>query len=438
MADGSCARRIIIPYRPRPQFDSFHAHNKRWGSSVIHRRAGKTVSRVNQIIKRAVLNKRQWPPPKYAYVAPYYNQAKRIAWGYAKHYADPIPGREFNESELKITLPTGAEIRLFGADNPDALRGDYLDGLVADEYGDWDPSVWPLVIRPMLSDFKGWADFIGTPKGRNGFYDLHTAAEADPENWFTQTLKASESGIIAADELADIKRSMSEEQFAQEFECSFDAAAIGAYYGKEIDAMRKEGRIGNVPYDPSLKVWTAWDLGIGDTTSIVFAQLAGAAVHIIDYYEMSGVGLEHYARALQERRYLYELPHIYPHDAAHRDLSTGRERVVTLSQLGLPGRVLPATGVDDGIQATRRLLVRARVDEKKCARLIDALSNYRREYDEDKKAFKPKPFHNWASHAADAMRYLAMGMPERMNLQPSRTPRDGYSRPRDDESWKTV
>lgn len=405
----------------------------------MHRRGGKTVSAINDLEKRAIQNTRKWPPPKYAYIAPYYNQAKRIAWGYAKYYADPLPGREFNESELKITYPGGQQLRLFGADNPDALRGDYLDGAVLDEYGDWNPTVWPLVVRPMLSDFEGWGSFIGTPKGKNGFFDVHTAAEADPENWFTMTLRASQSGLIAPDELEDLRKSMSAEQFAQEFECSFEVAMIGSYYGTELQAARAEGRITDVPYDPTKPVYTAWDLGIGDSTAIIFAQINGSQVCIIDYYEANGVGLEHYARHLkQELKYIYATPHIYPHDAAHKDLSTGRERVVTLQQLGLPGRVLPASGVEDGIQASRMLLARCWIDKTKCARLIDALHAYRREWDEDRKVFKTKPMHDWASHGADAFRYLAMGLPERMGLTRKPQPRDGYRATRETESWRTV
>lgn len=418
---------------------AFHDRRQRWSSSVVHRRGGKTVSAVNDLQKRALLNTRKWPPPKYAYIAPYYNQAKRIAWGYAKHYADGLPSRQFNESELKITLPTGAEIRLFGADNPDALRGDYLDGVVADEFGDWNPTVWPLVVRPMLSDFQGWGAFIGTPKGRNAFFDLHTAAEADPENWFSMTLRASESGLIPPDELADLRRGMSEDQYAQEFECSFDAAVIGAYYATEMRELRSEGRITSVPYQKGAPVYTAWDLGIGDSTAIWFCQLIGPNVHVIDYYEASGVGLEHYARKLQELGYVYATPHIYPHDASHRDLSTGRERTVLLSQLGLPGRVLANSAVDDGIQAARRLLGRCWFDEGKCKRGIEALTAYRREYDEDRKAFKSKPWHGWESHGADAFRYLAMGLPDRLNLQQPIQERDRWLRgKKDDDSWRTV
>ena len=435
-------RRIVIPYRPRPQFRAFHNRRQRWSSSVVHRRGGKTVSAVNDLQKRALMNERKWPPPKYAYIAPYYNQAKRIAWGYAKHYADGLPGRSFNESELKITLPTGAEIRLFGADNPDALRGDYLDGVVADEFGDWNPTVWPLVVRPMLSDFQGWAAFIGTPKGRNAFYDLHTAAEADPENWFSMTMRASESGLIPPDELADLRRGMSEDQFAQEFECSFEAAVIGAFYAREMQDARTDGRICDVPYNPGLPVHTAWDLGIGDSTAIWFVQLSGPNVHVIDYYEAAGVGLEHYARYLRnELKYVYATPHIYPHDAGHKDLSTGRERVVLLQQLGLPGRVLPASSVEDGIQAARRLIGRCFFDAKKCKQGIDALSAYRREYDEDRKVFKTRPLHDWASHGADAFRYLAMGLPDRLNLRQPLEERDRWARRRtsgDEDSWRTV
>lgn len=374
---------------------------------VIHRRGGKTVASINELQKRAIENTRKWPPPKYAYIAPFYNQAKRIAWGYAKHYADPIPGREFNESELKITYPTGAELRLFGADNPDSLRGDYLDGVVPDEYADWAPSVWPLVVRPMLSDYQGWAAFIGTPKGRNGFYDLHKAAEADPENWFTMTLRASESGLIAPDELADLRRGMSADQFAQEFECDFDAAILGAYFGKEIAAAEREGRICDVPYEPELPVHTAWDLGIGDSTAIWFFQVGYNEVRVIDHYENHGQALPHYASVLASKPYRYGDDYV-PHDARVRELGTGRTRVETLVALGRKPKLVPDHKIGDGIEAARMTLPSCWFDAVKCRAGVDALRQYQKDYDEKKRDFRDVPRHDWTSHTADAFRYLSM------------------------------
>jgi len=164
------------------------------------------------------------------------------------------------ESELSVELVNGAKVRLFGADNADALRGIYLDGVVLDEYGDWRTSIFGEVIRPLLTDRQGWASFIGTPKGRNHFHEVAMQARNDPANWFYQELKASETGVLLQTELDDAQRQMTPEQYAQEFECAFDVPALGAIYANELAASRLAGRITNVPYDASALVHS---MGLG-------------------------------------------------------------------------------------------------------------------------------------------------------------------------------
>lgn len=186
---------ITIEYRPRPQSIAYHNREQRWACSVAHRRFGKTVREINELIKRAAIC--ALPNPRFAYLAPYYGQAKAIAWDYLKQYARPITAGKPMESELSVQLVNGAKIRLFGADNPDALRGLYLDGVVLDEYGDMRPSVWGEIIRPLLADRKGWASFIGTPKGKNHFHELAQQAKGDSA-WFYQELRASDTGIVDA------------------------------------------------------------------------------------------------------------------------------------------------------------------------------------------------------------------------------------------------
>lgn len=404
-------RRIIIPYRPRKAFLAFHNRTQRWASLNVHRRAGKTVATVNDLIRAALTNTRTWPPPRYAYIAPFYNQAKRIAWGYAKHYSDPVPGRDFNESELKVTYPNGATLRLFGADNPDSLRGDYLDGAACDEFADWAPSVYPLVIRPMLADYRGWATFIGTPKGHNEFCIQHREAEADPDRWYAMTLKASQSGLISPEELADLRASMTPEQYEQELECSFEAAITGAYFGKEISEADRAGRICELPYERQLPVHTAWDLGIGDSTAIWFFQVVGSEVRVIDHYEAHGHGLAHYVGVLASKPYKYGDDYV-PHDAKVRELGTGRTRLETLQEMGRKPKLVPNHKVMDGINAARMSMPAVWFDRFKCADGIEALRQYRAEYDEKTRAFKDNPRHDWTSHTADAFRYLAMAWRE--------------------------
>ena len=425
---ATTARRIegVIPYAPRPQFVAFHDRTERFALGVAHRRAGKTVACINDLIRGALTCKQR--NPRFAYIAPLFKQAKSAAWDYLKHYGLAVPRTTAHESELRVDFPNGGQVRLHGADNPDALRGIYLDGVVLDEYAQMRAVVWPEVIRPALADRIGWAAFIGSPMGRNAFCDLYEQARADPA-WFVFRLKASETGLIPAAELEAARTAMSADQYAQEFECSFDAAIVGAYYGSLMQQAEDEARITTVPWDPSIEVHTAWDLGIGDSTAIWFFQQIGLEIHVIDYHENSGVGLSHYVGELEARRgrgWVFG-EHILPHDAKARELTTGKTREQALAGLGLIPRILPAEPVEDGINAVRNLLPRCWFDETRCARGIEALRQFRRDYDDRLKAFKGRPLHDWTSHAADAFRYLAMGLPERAQaLKPIRYPKGPF------------
>jgi phage terminase large subunit len=410
MADGGTVQ-VVIPYSPRPVFQHFHDRAQRFGCIVAHRRAGKTVACVNELIKGAIQCDK--PEPRFAYVAPYYAQAKDVAWSYLQRFTQPIPDVRINESELRVDLPTGARIRLYGADNYDRLRGTYFDGVILDEYADMDPRAYSEVIRPALSDRQGWAVFIGTPKGRNAFWEVYDRACKDP-SWYHAMHKASETGIIPASELELARLDMTGDQYDQEYECSFQAAIAGAYFGREMVNAEKEGRIRpNLPWEPSIPVHTAWDLGVGDSTVIWFCQIVGREYRLIDYVESSGVGLDWYARELDKRPYKYG-EHVLPHDIMVKELGNeGKSRLDTLHSLGIRNtRVLVASRVEDGINAARLLIPQCWFDGTKCARGIEALRQYRNDWDEKLKVFKNKPLHDWTSHAADAFRYLALGKPK--------------------------
>src|SRR5215813_360345 len=256
-------------YRARPGQAELHGDGARFKVVVAHRRFGKTVFAVNQLLRGATSVSLR--APRFAYVAPFYRQAKAIVWEYLKHYARSIRGARFHETELRCDLPNGARISLYGADDPDSLRGLYFDGVVLDEYAQMDPRVWSEVIRPALADRAGWAIFIGTPMGRNSFWTLYQQAKAAPD-WRAALFRASETGVLPAAELAAARAAMSEAEYAQEFECSFDAAIRGAYYGALIAEAEAEQRIGRVAEEPRLPVHTAWDLGVGDATAIWFFQ----------------------------------------------------------------------------------------------------------------------------------------------------------------------
>jgi len=396
-------KRIVIPYRPRDQFKPFHYRGKRWSVLVAHRRCGKTVATINDLVRRASGLKQDHG--RFAYVAPFLAQAKEVAWEYLKRYSLPIT-IDKNEAELWVELMGGSRIRIHGADNPDRLRGAYLDGVVLDEFADMRAGVFGEVIRPMLADRQGWATFIGTPKGKNEFWRLWKMARSHPD-WFALMLKASETGILPISELDAARGDMTPEQYEQEFECSFDAAIIGAYYAREIAASERAGRICDVPVSPDLPVHTAWDLGVGDSTAIWFFQVAGNEVRVVDYYESNNVGLDHYAGVLRERGYRYADDWV-PHDAKVRELGTGRTRIETLHALGRRPVLVPDHGLMDGINATRLTLANCWFDATRTAQGLEALRQYRADFDDKLKAFKDKPRHDWTSHAADAFRYLAM------------------------------
>jgi hypothetical protein len=347
--------------------------------------------------------------PRFAYVAPLYTQAKDVAWTYVKQFTAGLPGVETNESELRADLPNGGRVRLYGAENYDRLRGIYLDGVILDEYADMDPRVWPEVIRPALSDREGWATFIGTPKGENGFYDVMQRAKAEPEDWFSVTLRASETGIVAERELDDARKMMTPEQFEQEYECSFEAAIVGAYYGRDMAQAEREKRVRSVPWEPSLPVYTAWDLGLDDATAIWFAQIVGSEIRLIDYYEVNNTPLTEIARVLRnDKPYMYG-EHYLPHDAEIRELMTAKSRKESLEALGIrPITIAARQNVEEGINAARQMLPKCLFDETKCALGIKGLKQYRREWDDKLKTFRLKPLHDWTSHGADAFRYLAM------------------------------
>lgn len=397
---------IEIPYQPRKQMVAFHNRTQRWACILAHRRFGKTVAAINDLVKEALTVPRQ--AVRCAYIAPYFNQAKAIAWDYVKFFTGPIPGMSYNESELRADFPNGARLRLFGADNYDAMRGLYFDAVVLDEPADFPANAWPTVIRPALADRQGRATFIGTPKGKNDFWEIFDNATRDP-NWFTITLRASETGILPQIELNDAVKILGPDRYDQEFECSFEAAIVGAYYGKEMRLATDAGRIKSFDYDPALSVVTAWDLGMSDTTSIVFAQYSGTEIRIIDHIEDSGRGLADYAKMLQDRGYVYS-QHILPHDARVRELGTGVSRIETLQSLGVTNiTICPNLSVEDGIQAVRNQIPRMYFQEAKTRRLVESLRQYQRDWDEKGKTWRGRPKHDWTSHGADSMRYLCVG-----------------------------
>ena len=408
-------KKYEYPYKARDAFLDFHQRKERWAVLVCHRRAGKTCATICDIIRRAIMEKK--PDGRYAYIAPYYAQAKNIAWDYLLKFAEPAIVKA-NQSELWVELVNGAKIRLFGADNPDALRGLYLDGVVLDEYADMKPRLWGEIVRPLLTDRNGlngyqtWAVFIGTPKGHNAFYDIYSNA-LKSDNWYVKTLRADQSGLIPDAELLDAQATMSSNQYEQEFLCSFEAAIMGAYYGQEMRRLTDLDRITTVDYDPMFPCHTAWDLGFNDSTSIWWFQVVYGEIRVLDHHSSNGQAVPFYTGLLAQKEdefgYKYGY-HYLPHDARAKTMASGGKSIIEqfATKIDIKHlKIVPNLSIQDGIQATRLALTRTWFDNR-CEEGIECLRQYQREWNDDKKCFNDRPKHDFTSHSADAFRYLSI------------------------------
>lgn len=411
---------IHIDYVSRDCFVDFHQRHQRFAAMVVHRRAGKTVAAIHDLVIKAVRTKKK--NPRYAYVAPFYSQAKSIAWQYLKDATRDF-AVEMKESELSVRLPNGAVIRLFGADNPDTLRGLYFDGIVLDEFGDFRPKLYGEVILPTITDRKGWLLAIGTPKGKNNaFYKICQTAKYS-DDWFFKELKASQSKILPESELKLMREQMSEEQYDQEFEVSFSAALIGTYYSSQVANAEREGRIDpKYDYDPQFPVNVASDLGINDSTVLWFWQDRPDGVCVFDLEHASSQALQYYIDVLNNKPYTYNKVWL-PHDARARSLQTGKSTVEQMAKAGFPVDITPSLKVQHGIDATRAtfpsIYFHPRVEEG-----IEALRVYRRKYDEVNKVFLNTPLHDWASDFADGFRYLCLVANKKTPTAVSQAPQD--------------
>lgn len=397
---------IELGYEHRDAFEPLHMRTQRFGCVVAHRRAGKTVAAIMDMIDAALRCDK--PDARFAYVAPYYAQAKDVVWNYVKKYTSLIPGVQSNEGELRVDLPNGARIRLYGADNYDRLRGIYLDGVVLDEYADQPPQAWREVIRPALADRQGWALFIGTPKGKNAFYDVYQDAVAK-DDWFDLRLKASETGLIPSEELDALKSQMSANEYRREFECDFDAAVEGAYYAESLEQARNEKRIGIVPADPLMKYRAFWDLGVADACVIWIAQFVGREIRVLNYYEVEGQPLAAHLNWLRDNGYGSALC-VLPHDGAARDKVSAIRFEDHIRAAGFEVETVPNAGVGADmkrIEAARRLFPAIWFNEATTRDGIHCLAGYHEKRDE-KRGVGLGPDHDRYSHGADAFGLMAV------------------------------
>ena len=412
-------RKITIPYQPRPLQAEFHKNARRFSVAVCHRRFGKTVMAVNWLLREIIDCPRE--RAQGAYIAPTYGAAKRIAWVMLREYAGVIPGIKFNEAELRCDLPDGQRIWLLGAENPDSLRGLRLDAVCLDEFADMNSRLFPEIIRPALSDFgDGKCLWIGTPRGENQFKEIYDTAlremEGGNSQWYAMRFPASATGVLAQEELDAAAATMEESQYLQEFEVSWAAALVGAYYAALLDSADLAGRIGSVPWEPNLEVHTAFDLGIADSTAIWFYQTmrGDPSIRVIDFYESSGEGLHHYIANLKNRDYVYGQHH-FPHDVMVRELGSGMSRYEILRGLGIRPTVVHKLPVQDGIEASRAIIPRCHFDRGNCAIGLKKLRSYHRQFNDRTGDWRDRPHHDLNSHAADSFRYMAISIREGMS-----------------------
>jgi phage terminase large subunit len=374
------------------------------------RRHGKDKTAFCYLIKRMIQE-----VGNYGYVFPTGSLAREAAWqnidkqGF--HLLDHIPKeliRRKVDNQMYLELVNGSTLKFFGSDRQISV-GTAYKGLVFSEFALQNPEAY-FYLRPVLLENNGFLIIASTPRGKNHFYDLWEMAKNN-NVWFTQKLTWKQTGVFKQEDIDQEKLAgMSEEMIRSEYEVDF-TGLIGSYYIRYVDQMRIDHRIGKVPYDSTARVSTSWDIGIGDSTAILFFQVIGNEVHIIDCYETNGEALSHYANILDKKGYLYE-NHYAPHDIENRELTTGLSRKDVAANLGVRFSVLPTLKIrlEDGIEITRGTFSRIWIDESKCSKLIKALENYRKEFDEKNNVYKERPVHDQYSHLADSFRYMCMAV----------------------------
>lgn len=431
---------VTIPYYPRRPFQAFHERTERWSVLVCHRRGGKTVAGINDLIRGALTCPRV--SPRFAYLAPYRQQAKLVAWDYLKRFTHPIPGIAISESELHVKLPRDGRVTLYGADNYDALRGIYLDGAVVDEPADMAPEVWTDLLRPALSDRLGWCVWIGTPKGRNAFFRLYDKAVSDPD-WFTMILPASKSGILAQSELDSAKKAMGQSSYEREFECSFNAAIPGAIYGDLIEQLRAKSQIQDYEHNRDYPLMSFWDVGDSDYCTQWLLQLEGRHINAVDFHSGTGHGPGFYADKMREWEDKYKSKihgHYLPHDAANIVRGSSWKR--DLDEAGLRNTIIvPRTPVLwDTIHELRALLPRFYIHKTNCSKAygderlmmpsgLDCLEFYSKKETEEGGTLHEEPVHNEFSHGASGLHTFAEAHRRGMIEGTSLTARENRSLP---------
>lgn len=389
-------KRLVLPWHRRAGKDDVALH---WTCVSAHQKVG-----------------------TYWHMLPQYAQGKKAIWEAVNPHtgkrrideAFPKELRKRTDNQtMTIEFKCGSMWHVVGSDNYNALVGAPPVGVTFSEWALADPAAWAY-IRPILDENGGWAIWIYTSRGRNHGFTMYQLAQKT-ESWRAHLLSADDTNIFTPEQLTTARQEyialygqdLGEMLFNQEYYTSFEGAVMGAYYAKELVTAERDKRITRVPYDKAAGVETAWDLGMDDPVAIWFFQRIGQEIHMIDYYEKSGEGLEHYAKILQEKGYVYT-DHWAPHDIEVRELGPGKSRFEQARALGIHFRIVPNLPLMDGINNSRSIMSRCWFDEEKCARGIDCLRSYHAEWDNKQKTWRARPEHDWSSHGADAFRYLGL------------------------------
>jgi phage terminase large subunit len=417
----AATQEILVPYKfsPRPyQLPILTALDRGCKRAiwVCHRRAGKDLTIWNYLIKSL------WAKPQIGYyIFPTYSQAKKVIWdGMTKdgqRFIDYIPEhivKQKNGSELKIRFTNDSLLQLVGSDDIDKIVGTNPSICIFSEFALQRPDAWSY-LRPILAENDGTAIFISTPRGKNHFYDLMEMAKGNPE-WFVEVLGVDDTKAISKEAIdREVADGMSPDMVAQEFYCSFELGVEGSYYAKYLQEAKDEERITSVPWDRTKRVHTAWDIGFNDSTTIIFFQVHGQIINVIDFYENNTKGLDFYAKVLTDKKYLYD-KHYLPHDGDHHDAATGMTYRSKGRELGLSFTVLPISPLDQGIEVVRGKFPRVWIDNKKCEYLLKCLENYRKAYDDRNRVYKHRPVHDWSSHACDAFRMMCIAVQNHFDM----------------------
>ncbi len=405
---------------------------------VWHRRAGKDLLAINLIQIKAFQR-----VGTYWHLFPEFKQARAVIWNgittegkrYIDHFKPELVRRTY-ENEMRVNLINGSNYYLVGSDNYDGLMGTNPVGIVLSEYSLQKPEAWQYLV-PILAENRGWALFIYTFRGRNhGWFQAKIARQ---EGWFyderiggsgPKATKRPDGTPVVSDEEIDKLRAegIPEATIQSEYFNNPEAPIIGAYYAKQMVAVKADGRRRAIPYDGKFPVYTAWDIGY-DMTVVIYFQVIWGWVHILECEFKSGEGLPYWVGKVKEKSYEVYDYHFAPWDIDTREYAAGKSRMAMAAELGIKFIVTPQkpgnAGILDGIEQVRTMLPKCVFNEPKCEMLLEGLRCFRSEIEQEKMQFtgeeanealllKANPLHDWASHFDAAMRTLAWNLPKIM------------------------